>query len=55
MGEQVAARLKKKTAEVFLLKNIFHIDTDMSEWTGDEHPACDEGYVNPISREVLFG
>jgi len=51
----VAARFKKKTAEVFLLKDIFHIDTDMSQWTGDEDPACGEGCVNPISREVLFG
>ena len=32
----------------------FHINTDMSEWTGDDHPLCDEGHENPVSREVLF-
>ena len=48
MGKQVAARINKKQAEKL------HIYTDVSGWTGDEHPAEEEGCINPVSREVLF-
>ena len=50
MGKQVAARIIQKQTEEIL----FHIYTDVSGWMRDEHRTEDEGYINPISREVLL-
>ena len=52
MGEQVAAGLNKRNNG--FIRDYFHIDTDRSEWMKDDYFNCDDGFVNPISREVLF-
>ena len=52
MGEQVAAGLNKRNNG--FIRDYFHIVTDRSEWMKDDYFNCDDGFVNPISREVLL-
>ena len=52
VGEQVAAGLNKRNNG--FIRDYFHIDTDRSEWMKDDYFNCDDGFVNPISREVLL-